>query len=158
MEKVPAKLWAYSIGFLIRAIYFNVAFAFAITALVYVKNGYTVWAVLATIFVSLWLIQNISNHLMWRKLSKDQKALYFGIRRYGKNVVQVTQDEINRRTGQQDLLEILRDTDASLEIQMLINGTATLVNVFIGIKWIYWAKLFNNNSDIFKFEVVKKEK
>lgn len=157
MKKISTKLWTYSILFLLRAIMFNVALAFAITALVYVGDGMTTWAIIAIASAGTWFALNVINHLIWSTMSKNERGLYFGIRRYGPEVVKVTKAEMKRRTGQQDVLEVLRDTDASLEIQMIINGTATLVNVLVGTKWIHHARKFNKNLDVFDFEVVDHE-
>ena len=156
MNKISPKLWAYGIIFIIRALIFNIALGFAITSLVFVKDGLTIWAIVSISLASLWISVNITNHIIWSKMTHNERALYFGIRRHGHNVVQVTEKEIKRRTGQQDVLEILRDTDSSLEIQMLVNGTGIFINLFVGIKWIGLAKKFNNNSDVFKFEIIKK--
>ena len=157
MKKVTKKLWMYGIGFLWRSILFNIAFAFSITALVFVRDGFTVWAGIAIGFASAWLTQNFINHFIWSKLSKNERALYFGIRRHGPKVVRITEKEIKRRTGQQDALEILRDTDSSLEVMMLINGTFSLINILVGSKWIMYARQFNKNNDSFDFEIVKGE-
>ena len=157
MKKITRKLWIYGIGFLLRSIIFNISLGFSIASLVFVKEGFTIWAIIAISVASFWVIVNIANHLVWGSMSKNERALYFGIRRHGKEVVEVTEKEIKRRTGQQDILEILRDTDSSLEIQMLINGSGTFVNTFVGIKWIHWARLFNKNQDIFEFKIVKEE-
>ena len=154
MKKIPGKLWIYAIIFLIRAITFNVALGFAITALVFVSEGMTIWAILAIIFIGMWILINITNHSIWSTLTNNQRALYFGIRRHGAEVVKVADAEVKRRTGQNDILEIMRDTDGSLEIQMMVNGAATLVNVFIGVKWIHLAFQFNKNSDVFQYEVI----
>ncbi len=155
MKKVTLKLWIYGIGFLVRSLLFNVALAFSITALVKVHQGLTIWAIIAIVLAVSWFLQNVFNHITWSRLSKLEKALYFGIRRFGDKVVEVTEKEMNRRTGQQDLLEMLRDTDSSLEIQMAINGAFTLINVFVGTKWILNARLFNKNTYEFGY-VIKK--
>lgn len=155
MKKIPGKLWTYAIIFLIRATIFNVALGFAITALVFVSEGMTIWAILSIAFSGAWLLINITNHLIWSTLTNNQRALYFGIRRHGAEVVKVADAEVKKRSGQNDILEIMRDTDGSLEIQMMVNGAATFVNVFIGVKWIHFGLKFNKNSDVFKYEVVK---
>jgi len=38
---------------------------------------------------------------------------------------------------------------------MLINGTGILINVLVGIKWLYWAIRFHKNDDIFEYEVIE---
>ena len=155
MKKITSKLWMYGINFLVRAIAFNISLAFAIVALVYVKDGLTMWAIISIASISAWLVLNITGHLIWASMKKNERALYFGIRRFKADVVKVTEKEISRRSGQADILEVLRDTDSSLEVMMLINGTGPLVNVLVGTKWLYWAIRFHNNEDIFKYEVVK---
>ncbi|NQZ65893.1 MAG: hypothetical protein HRT99_01590 [Mycoplasmatales bacterium] len=155
MKKVTRKLWIYGIGFLMRGLIFNFALAFTIVALVKVHDGFTIWAIIAIALSSFWIFQNVFNHIIWSTLSKNERALYFGIRRFGSKVVQVTEKEISRRTGQQDLLEMLRDTDSSLEVQMAINGAFTLINVFIGIKWIINAIQFNKNIYVFEYKIIK---
>jgi len=155
MKKITSKLWMYGINFLIRSITFNVALAFAITSLVYVKDGFTIWAIIAIALSGIWVLLNLTGHLIWATMEKKERALYFGIRRFKADVVKVTEKEISRRTGQVDVLEVLRDTDSSLEVMMLINGTGPLVNVLVGTKWLYWAIRFHNNEDIFKYEVIK---
>lgn len=157
MKKISKKLWTYSIIFLTRSVFFNLALIFSIIALVYVSDGMTLYASLAIAFAGSWLLLNLSGHFTWSKLSKNERALYFGIRRHGPKVVQVTKAEIERRGGQQDSLEILRDTDSSLEVMMLINGTFSLINILVGSKWISAARKFNKNNDSFDFEIVDKE-
>ena len=158
MKKVTGKLWVYGITFLLRAFIFDLALGFTIAALVMVKDGLTLWAIISIAFAGTWVFLWALAHFTWMKLSHGERALYFGLRRYGVNVVKVYEDEVNRRTGQRDTLEILRDTDASLEIQMIINGTFWLINIMIGIKWIYHAVKFSKNEETLTIEVVKEEK
>lgn len=155
MKKITKKLWAYGVSFLVRAFLFDLALGFSIVSLVFVKDGLTVWAILAISFASWWLLQNLISHLIFSKLERDEKALYFGLRRFGLNVVQVHEDEIKKRSGQNDSLEILRDTDSSLEIQMLINGTFWLINILVGIKWLYHAIKFNKNEERLEIQIIE---
>lgn len=158
MKKVSFKMWIYAIGFLAKAILFNVVLVFAIIALIHVQEGYTVWANISVILALLWVFQNFLSHFIWLSLSRKERALYFGIRRHGHEVVKVTEKEVNSKMGQRDIMELFRDTDSSLEIQMAINGTMTLINVFVGIKWIKNAILFNKNLYIFEYEIVENKK
>ena len=154
MQKITTKLWTYGISFLVRAFLFDLALGFSIAALVFVKDGFTIWAILAVAFTGAWFLQSVTAHLIFSKLDRGEKALYFGLRRFGTKVVQVHEDELKRRSGQNDSLEILRDTDSSLEIQMLINGTFWLINIMIGIKWLHHAIKFNNNEEKLVIQVV----
>ena len=66
-------------------------------------------------------------------------------------MVQITSKEI-QASGQKEIYEIMEDTDAGLEIQMLINGTGTIVHLFVAIKWFYFATKFHNNETEFNYK------
>ena len=153
MKKITKKVWAYAINFLLRAIMFNVALVFAIIALVYYKDGLTKWAYVAIASVGTWVAQQVIGHSIWACMKVEERALYFAIRKHGKKVVELTEAEVKHKTGQPDIHEIFTDTDSGLEIKMIVNGTATLVNVFIGIKWLNSAIHFHKDATVFKWHI-----
>ncbi len=155
MKKITAKLWAYGITFFIRAIIFNVALAFSITALVYFRDGFQIWAIIAVAFASLWFSLILLGHLLWILMSREERILYFGIRRFGKKRAEVSKKEVSRKFGQADLHSILSDVDRGLEIQMIINGAFTLLNVFIGFQWLRFAIDFHKDTSVFEVKIVK---
>ncbi|MCK5945668.1 MAG: hypothetical protein KAG04_00190 [Mycoplasmataceae bacterium] len=157
MKKLTKRLWSYGLVFLIRSIIFNVALAFSIVAIVYKSEGLTIWAYVAIGTAGTWLLLNISGHITWYKMSVNERALYYAIRKHGSNVVELTEAEVKRKTGQPDIHEIFTDTDSGLEIKMIVNGAATFVNVFIGVKWIHFAKMFNKDKTTFNWTITKEK-
>ena len=87
----------------------------------------------------------------------NERALYYAIRKHGKNVVELTDKEVNRKTGQPDIHEIFTDTDSGLEVKMIVNGAITFVNVFIGVKWLYMARQFNKDKSTFNWTITKEK-
>ena len=157
MKKLTKRLWFYGINFLIRSIMFNVALAFSIVAILFRDQGLGTWAIIAIASASTWVLQNIIGHLSWAAMSETERALYFAIRKHGSNVVELTEAEVKRKTGQPDIHEIFTDTDSGLEIKMIVNGAATFVNVFIGVKWLYFANMFHKDSSTFKWNITKQK-
>ncbi|MCP4336836.1 MAG: hypothetical protein GY679_03240 [Mycoplasma sp.] len=150
MNKISKKIWAYATNFLIEAINFNIALVFSIIALVYRKQGLGIWAIIAISISSTWALQVIIKHTIWYKMEKIERALYLAIRKHGKKIIEITSSEI-KSSGQSDIHEVLTDTDNGLEVQMIINGTGTFINVFIGVKWFIHARNFNKNNSEFKY-------
>ena len=154
MKKITGKMWSYTTNFILKNILFNLALAFAIVALVYVKDGLTIWAMLSISFAASWGVLLIVSHIIWASMSRGERALWLAIRRHGKDIIAITDSEITKK-GQKDMLEILSDTDAGLEIQMIINGTGTFINLFVGIKWIHFARKFHNHENEFTYHLDK---
>lgn len=142
----------YTTNFILRSLSFNLALALSIVALVKMGDGYTIWATIAISFASAWLLLAITSHIIWYVMSKGERALWIAIRRHGKKIIEITDKEISK-TGQKDMLEILSDADEGLEIKMLINGTGTLVNLYIGIKWVVNAHRFNKHEGEFTYHL-----
>ena len=157
MKKLTKRLLFYGINFLVRSIILNVSIAFSIVALVFMNEGLGTWALIAIGTASLWALQNIVGHISWASMSETERALYFAIRKHGSNVVELTEAEVKRKTGQPDIHEIFTDTDSGLEIKMIVNGAATFVNVFIGVKWLYFANMFHKDSSTFKWNITKQK-
>ena len=160
MKKITGITWAYASIFLIKAILFNIALGFSIAAVVVAINddesSLSIWAIIAIATAASWISLLIVNHVIWSKMSKDERALYLAIRKHGKKIVEITESEVGA-SGQHDIHEVLTDTDNGLEIQMIINGTGTFINVFIGTKWFAHARKFNANDNSFHYNITKKE-
>ena len=154
MKKISAKLWTYGITFFVRAIIFNVALAFAITAIVYVADGMTVWAIIAIAAGGTWASLILLGHMFWMLMSRKERILYFAVRRFGKDKAVVSKKEISRKFGQSDMHSLLSDVDRGLEIQMIINGAFTLLNVFIGFQWLRFALDFHRDTSVFEVQLV----
>ncbi len=150
MKKITTKIWVYATNFLIEAIMFNVALVFAIVALVFKNQGMGKWAIIAIVTASVWFMQLILKHIIWSKMSKIERALYLAIRKHGKKIIDITSNEVSAR-GQSDIHEVLTDVDNGLEVQMIINGAGTFLNVFIGTKWFIFAKQFHSNHSTFEY-------
>ncbi len=154
MKKITTKIWIYATNFLVEAIMFNVALAFAIVALVKKDQGLGMWAIIAICLASTWFAQLLTKHFIWYKMSKVERALYLAIRKHGKKIIDITSKEITSK-GQSDIHEVLTDTDNGLEVQMIINGAGTFLNVFIGSKWFIWAHKFHKNNSTFEYIIDK---
>ncbi len=150
MKKITTKIWIYATNFLIEAIMFNVALVFAIVALVFKDQGVGKWAIIAIVTASIWFSELLLKHIIWRKMSKIERALYLAIRKHGKKIIDITSSEITGK-GQSDIHEVLTDVDNGLEVQMIVNGAGTFLNVFIGTKWFIFARQFHNNHSTFEY-------
>ena len=154
MKKITAKLWTYGITFFVRAIIFNVALAFSIVAIVYHSDGMGTWAITAIAVAGTWFLLILVGHLFWMLMSRKERILYFAIRRFGKDKAEVSKKEVSRKFGQSDMHSLLSDVDRGLEIQMIINGAFTLLNVFIGFQWLRFALDFHRDTSVFEVQLV----
>ncbi|MCC3160925.1 MAG: hypothetical protein K4H23_04510 [Mollicutes bacterium PWAP] len=165
LNKVPAIVKNYSINFLLSSIFFNLFLASIISLIVYSINGTlkwdkfsTSWSIWFSLFFGInWLIQSSIKHFNWYRMTRAERAVFIALRRFGKNAVIVSNKEIDRRFGQKDLLEIIKDTDKSEEMGMLINGLATFINIYIGIKILLHIKKYNISKQKFKF-IIQEDK
>ncbi|TCG11559.1 hypothetical protein [Mycoplasma todarodis] len=156
MKKITTKVWVYATNFLIEAIMFNVALVFAIVALVFKDQGMGKWAITAIVTAAIWFAQLLFKHIIWSKMSKIERALFLAIRKHGKKIIDITSTEVTA-LGQSDIHEVLTDTDNGLEVQMIINGAGTFLNVFIGVKWFIYARQFHNNHSTFEYVTEQEE-